>query len=139
MARTLLLLLTGAVVASGCGGDAETTAGHYEGTCTGSITILKMPFAVDGTVGFDLQPAGDQLQAYGQLSVKARADASKTYQATLGGTVSGGSMSLTFTATDGKSSGTMSASLAGSCWTAGVWNIAGLATAGSGTWSACRK
>jgi hypothetical protein len=122
----------------GCG--IKGVEGHYTGSVTGTMTVLAIPFLISGDISFDLMAAGtNNYDAVGDLIVRRKDTGAITYEATLSGHYAGGALSLTFTAKDGKSSGTISAStLAGMCWNAGTWTITGFATSGSGTWSACR-
>ena len=128
------------ILACGSCGNAIDAAGHYEGTCNGTMWVAIIPVPVNGTISFDLHPSGgDVFQASGQLTVRRTSDGAVTYQATVSGTVKEGKLNLTFTATDGKSSGTMSATFNDGCWPDGSWTITGFATTGSGAWNACRR
>jgi hypothetical protein len=126
------------MASAGCG--VRGVEGHYVGSTAGSLSILGIPILIVGDIAFDLLPAsGDLYDATGNLVVRRKTDGQVTYEATLSGSYGGGALALTFTAKDGKSTGTMQASaLTGHCWNNGTWTITGLATSGAGTWNACR-
>jgi len=128
---TLLLL------AAGCG--VKGVEGHYEGTVSGSIVVIGIPLPVLGNIEFDLVAAGgDLFRATGDLVVRRKSDGVVTYEANLSGDYVAGQLSLTFVATDGKSSGTMKGGWSNQCFHDGTWTISGTATSGSGSWEACR-
>lgn len=140
MKRSLVSRLSavlGLLALGGCG--VQAVAGHYAGTVNGSVTVLGVSFPVNGDLGFDLSPAAknDVLDASGDLKVTKMSDGSVIYQATIAGQYSFGKLDLTFTATDGSSSGTMTATRSASCWANTAWTFTGNASSGSGTFSAC--
>lgn len=132
--------LAGLVLAlslSGCG--VRSVAGTYEGSVNGTVRFIGIPLPVSGDVHFELRAAsGDVYEASGDLEVANQSNG-KTYAATLHGSYSTGDLQLTFTAKDGKSSGTMSARRQGFCWKDGTWTFSALGTGGDGSWSACRR
>lgn len=138
--RTVLvaLLLIASFAPASCG--VAAVEGTYRGNVTGSWTLLGIPFPINGDLTFDLEPAGgDIYNATGDLTVRRKSDSSIVYEAILSGEYAAGDLSLVFTAKDGKSSGTMSAStLAGRCFNNGTWTLNYTGGSGSGTWSACR-
>ncbi len=134
------VLCAAALLQGGCGGNAVDVAGLYEGSCSGTLTVLGFIAApVDGAVSFSLQPSGSVFTAAGTLSVKRKSDGVVTYQANVAGQVEDGRAALTFTALDGRSTGTMSGDFVAGCWPSGLWTLSGLGATGSGTWQACRR
>lgn len=121
----------------GCG--VRSVAGVYKGTVDGNMRVVVVEYVVHGDVSFELRAASDDAyQASGNLEVKSKSNGGTTYAAKLQGSYTSGDLQLTFTANDGRSSGTMSAHRIGRCWKDGTWTVNALATSGSGSWSACR-
>lgn len=139
MLSTLICALLTAATLGGCG--IQGVEGNYTGTVSGQLTSFGIPIAVFGDLDFDLVATGeDNYSATGLLKVKNKSTGQVTYEADLGGGYAVGDLEMSFSATDGKSSGSMRANtLAGKCWQHGSWTIKGFATSGSGTWSGCRS
>lgn len=136
MTRVSLLGAAVLLALQGCG--IRSVAGTYNGTVDGNMRVVVVEYAIHGNVNFELRAAsGDAYEASGNLEVKSKSGDS-IYSASLHGNYTSGDLQLTFTASDGKSSGTMSAHRAGLCWNSGTWTVNALATSGSGTWNACR-